>query len=305
MKKSLLFLVLNLAAISLYGQTNHFGNLTSIWHVASSYPNGNLNNPSFVETTTTVYGYVGDTVISGYSWSKIYSSTDSLFISDLIFQGTTRDTNGLVLFQSPSSQIDTLYDFNLNVGDSVLYDFSFTSEYLFISNVDSILLNGQYHKRIQISEPQGPNAFTLLSEIWIEGIGSLHGPLFPLSPKVFSTEIPDRLDLTCSEVTSTNYWMDGAYSECYVNIVLGIGEGHIRLFNIYPNPFGSTIEVDLGSTNLQRTRLTVYNSQGQVVYSESLSIKNSTVQLASLNPGIYLLVIETKEGKVTRRLMKK
>jgi len=55
----------------------------------------------------------------------------------------------------------------------------------------------------------------------------------------------------------------------------------------------------------QATLHLLNNSQGQVVYSESLSIKNSTVQLASLNPGIYLLVIETKEGKVTRRLMKK
>ncbi len=46
------------------------------------------------------------------------------------------------------------------------------------------------------------NFFSYLNEMWIEGIGSIHGPLFPhKKPRRFSNEVPmtgDSLILTCS-----------------------------------------------------------------------------------------------------------
>jgi hypothetical protein len=41
-----------------------------------------------------------------------------------------------------------------------------------------------------------------MDEIWIEGIGSIHGPLSPHNPRKFSEEIPDSLMLTCTCVNN-------------------------------------------------------------------------------------------------------
>ena len=193
MKTTILLSILILPSI-IWGQViNHFDNLDSKWNVAKTYPAANQQNPNFVKTTTTVYGFQNDTLINDEQWFKVYSTNDSLFQNNLLYHGLLREENQKVLYIDTLNQLTTLYDFSLNVGDSVLFDIhGIYPEWLKVVNVDSILINGDYYRKLKFDELT-MNAFDELNEIWIEGIGSIHGPLFPNFPIKFSQEIPDSM----------------------------------------------------------------------------------------------------------------
>jgi len=182
MKTKVSLLLLLLPNI-LWGQIiNHFGNPDSKWNVAKTYPAANQQNPNFAASTTTVYGFHGDTIINGEQWLKIYSTNDSLFQSNLIYRGMISAENDKVFFIDTLKQRVTLYDFQLGVGDSVLFNlYGSFPKWLQVNVVDSIQVNGAFYKRLKFDEP-ALSAFDDLNEVWIEGIGSIHGPLFPYSP---------------------------------------------------------------------------------------------------------------------------
>ena len=293
MKKSISFLILMLPVL-LWGQVvNHFDNSDSRWHVAKTFSAANLQNPSFAATTTTVYGFQGDTLINSEQWFKLYSTNDSLFQTNLVYQGLTRTENNRILYLNPSNQLDTLYDFNLNVGDSVLYYlYGEYPEWISIINIDSVLLNETFYKRFTFSEPS-INGFEELDEVWIEGIGSIHGPLFPDFPIKFSQEIPDSMLLVCSFSDEQHIWKHHSYSDCYVNIVLGIGIIEPLNFKVYPNPFSGTINLE--NANNEIVNVTILNSLGQVIRQVKITSTNATIDLSELNDGLYFVKID--DGK--------
>lgn len=303
MKTVIIFFTILLPTL-LWGQiTNHFNHLDSKWNVAKTFPAANQQNPNFVATTTTVFGFQGDTLINNEQWFKLYSTNDSLFQNNLVYRGLTRTENDLVLYLDTLNQLDTLYDFNMNLGDSVLFNlYGVYPEWLQVINIDSIQLNGEFYKRIKFAEPS-MHAFDWLNEEWIEGIGSIHGPLFPTFPVMFSEEIPDSMLLTCSYSDNQQIWQHPFYSSCYVNIILGIERQDVLSFKIYPNPFSDRINLENSRT--ENLNLTILNSLGQVVRQMKITTNNETIDLSELNDGIYLLRISDQKSKMTTKIIKK
>jgi len=280
----------------------HFENIDSRWNVAETYPDGNQVNPNFVATTTTVYGFQGDSLISGETWNKMYVTSDSLFQSNLNFVGMTRVENDLVLFLDTVGQLDTLYDFSLNVGDSVLYNKNGNyPEWLDIIEIDSIQINGDFYKRFYLDEPT-MSAFDWLDEVWIEGIGSIHGPTFPRYPRKFSSEMPDSMLLTCSFSSGQEVWNHPNYDECYVNIVLGLQSYKQSDFNVYPNPFESEIYIQSKNDIIQE--VTITNHLGQEIRKINDYSINEIIYLGSLDSGVYFLRIKGDWGSITKRIIK-
>ena len=75
--KKLFTLFLIISTHFVFGQTTiSFVDPNASWNVARTYPNANPQNPNFVETTTKVYGYIGDTLIGNDLWSKIHFTPD-------------------------------------------------------------------------------------------------------------------------------------------------------------------------------------------------------------------------------------
>lgn len=303
MKISLLLTFLTIP-ILIFGQiTNHFENMDTKWNVAKTYPNGNMQNPNFVATTTTVYGLIGDTIINSNLWFKIYSTSDSLFQNNLMFKGLIRSENNRVLFLDTSNQLDTLYDFNISAGDSVLFNlYGQYPEKIPVVSIDSIQLNGQYYKRFHFAEPTTINAFDLLSEIWIEGIGSIHGPLFTNFPIKFSTEMPDSMLVTCTFSNNQQVWQHQNYSSCFVNIVLSADYLKLTDFKIYPNPFSDIIHLDNFGSQLYE--LTLLNSLGQTIMRTQVIGNNQTMDLTELKSGIYFLSINNGLNAKTIKIIK-
>lgn len=68
----------------------------------------------------------------------------------------------------------------------------------------------------------------------------------------------------------------------------GIHENEAASLNVYPNPCEDnvTVEVDAPASSV-----VIYNMQGQVVYSESVSMGTQTIQTSQLAPGIYVMSV--------------
>ena len=290
--------------VFLIGQTvNHFNESDSRWNVARTFPAANQENPSFAATTTTVFGIQGDTTINGEQWFKMYSTTDSLFLNNLAYQGLVRSESNRVLYSNGLNQVDTLYDFNLTVGDSVLFNlYGLYPTWHHIISVDNILINGINYKAQKFDE-QGVSAFSEMNEVWIEGIGSIHGPLFPNYPVKFSGELPDSTFLTCSYSANQSVWENPFYTRWYLNITLGVADAEIQNFSCFPNPFYDKIHFEQVQT--ETINLTILNNVGQVVKQLQLTNGNHSIDLSELKAGFYIFQFDNDSKRRIERLLKK
>lgn len=285
----------------LIGQSvDHFINEDSKWNLASVYPVYNPEIPGFVEKRTTYYSFLGDTVIGDKTWLKLYSSWDTLFLLNLHYHGLIHSSDGIVSFRDVNNNLSTLYNFNLGVGDSVFFNLPMMPQNIAINNIDSVQINGLYFKRFTFDEPTGINFSDVLNEVWIEGIGSHHGLLFPRTPRKFATEWPDKLDLTCSFTEEIQYWDNPSYNGCYTNIILGKQEQSSNSYKIYPNPFKDYIIIENGNLNVDITTIDIYDIQGNIVYSEKTTNTIHRIVLNNLPVGIYYVRLN-KDGNIHQK----
>ncbi|RFC55221.1 T9SS type A sorting domain-containing protein [Brumimicrobium aurantiacum] len=299
--KSILLLSFLLPTLLFSQITHHFSNQDSKWHVAKSFTAATQEHPSFVATTTTVFGIQGDSTINSEVWSKIYSTSDSSFQNNLVFEGLTRVDNDLILYKNGTNPIDTLYNFDLAIGDSVFYDFDYFTSWIHVYEIETVLLNGESYRKFIFTEPNGPTAFDHLSEVWIEGIGSVHGPLFPNTPTKFSEEVPDSLLLTCSFSNNQDFFQHPSYSDCYVNITLGIKNQEALDFSIYPNPVSSILTIE--STQNINGEIEFFDVNGKLVKTMESFDEKVTIDVSGFENGVYFLHFDVGSGKVVKKVL--
>jgi hypothetical protein len=289
--KNLLPLVFLTVSIITLGQNQiRFDNSGAMWTVAKTYPHANLQNPNFIETSTKVLGYNGDTLIGSDQWVKMYKSSDSNFLSNLAYQGNIRETNGIVAYMDTNNYVHTLYRFNLQVGDSVLYNFESGDYYLKVESIDSIVINGAYYKRFHFQEAWFPPLY--LKEVWIEEIGSIHGPLFPANPKFFETESPDSAYLTCFMFNNSTLWNNPNYAQCYINIILGTENLTKSEIKIFPNPVNNHLSVEFPDYLKDRPDILINDLQGRIIKCPYENYLNTVeINVSSLDKGIYFMQI--------------
>jgi hypothetical protein len=143
------------------------------------------------------YGYStyyikGDTLINSVNYKKIYedrysngSPCNPIYTSFEYYSGALRNDIGgkRVLFVEPDSITERLvYDFSVAIGDTISTDTLWPDPNvpgikIVIDSIDSVLVNGNYHRRFNYTNSSG-NASPGL-DYYIEGIGSGYG-LFPM-----------------------------------------------------------------------------------------------------------------------------
>lgn len=303
--RKLIILSLIISVRSFGQSTINFADTNATWHVAKTFPDGSSLFPNFVSTITKTYGYNGDTLIGSVLWTKMFFTLDSNFSTTLNLKkaGYLNTSNNLVLYLDTLFNLDTIYNFNLQIGDSVKYDFGSGDNYLFVTNLDSTIIDGSYHKRFYFSEPTDPNIFTILKEIWIEGIGSVHGPLFPSNPTTFSTEIADSLNLTCFKINDSIIWNNPYYNDCYINIVLSVNDLQETQWNIftYPNPVTNELRIELPKIANENFEISIFDINGKLV-KKSFDNKNGqfVIDTGALKNNFYILQVQCGNGRTYR-----
>jgi len=112
--------------------------------------------------------------------------------------------------------------------------------------------------------------------------------------------IGTRTLLNSSQDTTYSFMIDTANSNSistgrfeinFQDQTLGVDNGiaFAKAVKIYPNPSSNGIlNIDVPFSNGQVTKVSLYNMQGQLILSESVTVQNITVKTSSLRTGIYI-----------------
>jgi len=92
------------------------------------------------------------------------------------------------------------------------------------------------------------------------------------------------------------------------DLVTGLDEElQADLISVAPNPFVSQVEINLNAEqfNLRKTRITIYDISGSVVYfNKKLKNEYNLIDLSQLRNGIYLLSVYDGQTGVQYKLVK-
>jgi len=291
MKTFFLFLLTILTSFVIHGQTNVYYPLPTSNTVWRQYDGG--FDCGFCQDYQDFIN--GDTIIGGKSYQKIQRSGVTLattypgFCTNIVvwvydyYKGAYRNDsiNKKVYYFPPEATSDTLlYDFNLNIFDtlpqSFVYDPTITG-ITYVNEIDSVLIGLNYHKRFGF--------YNILnhtnSGYLIEGIGSTYGlfnriyPLFECGPS-----------LTCVTEDDVTVYYESGSCELVSDGKLGANK---PFFQINPNPISEFARV-----NFLPSSIPINISITDILGIEKLKIEKlndgDRINLTNLQQGLYLYV---------------
>jgi hypothetical protein len=234
-------------------------------------------------------------------------SSKKVWYRNLISFDTISNNNPLKFLTSvfpfeylkPDSDV-ILYDFNLNVGDSIKWIPGVFSFYPYpnVQSIDTILMiDNTYRKRFTFLTNCGP-----VQDYWIEGIGSSFGLfgsyVYPLISD--PTDIQGNW-LSCFSQNNQYLFQHLKYpdiSNCNATIKSSSSIDTIseyRDFIIYPSISNSIISIVKPD---KYYTLQIINTLGQLVYSQHVSSEKFTLDISSLEDGMYYIKAFQSETKI-------
>jgi len=321
--KKLMLLIAFISLVSYANAQHHyipFPNSNAIWEQSCNGDEGEscpctcYYGPCF--TSSSKEDSLGtDTTINALTYYKLYynyaesdwcdgeyCNNNGYFSYIKQYEGAIRqDTNLREVFIVPASSTveSLLYDFNLNVGDTLPASYINQLNSYFVSKIDSILLKGTYHKQFWIcglNDTIGCGDTGIVAII--EGIGSTFGLLSTLEEGdgmgdgTFCT-------LNCVSINSNPVYPDT--STVCVPIITAIRNyNNTASFSIYPNPSADNITIE----SPQQSTIEIYNIQGQLI--ETLAANNNTlnIDVSAFPNGIYILEMKTEKEIEVKKFVK-
>jgi len=262
---------------------------------------------------TTNYGISGDTIINSKTYHKIVSSISSTFdVSDLgnYYVAAFREENKIIYFlKHESVSEDTLYNFNLGLGDLMPSAFAnqTTSSLDSIVLIDSIQLGGIYHKKYNTFLDSTNTNIGTFSNSLVEGLGALSGKrVFPTTDTYsFFHSI-----LLCFKQNGEIKYQNEMLNTCYYYTEFYDGPNSIseplgtnELANIYPNPSKDIFTVQLNRSSL--ASVTLKTAEGKTIFSQK-NWRTGTSQLDMSNhpSGVYIVEIRLENYSRTYKIIK-
>jgi hypothetical protein len=251
--------------------------------------------------STQRYEATGDTIIDSSTYTKIIRTEEIgyYFIGPCDFNIVHHKTNNYigairtnidqqVLFVPAGDTISNLiYDFSVDVGDSIVIDVIDSQCTFLVTSIDSIVITNDSRKLISLM------GMDCLKEQWIEGIGSTFGFFATWFQRYW--EFYDYA-LTCYFENNIQIYPERV-TGCNLCDILtntnGIQTRHSITIN--PNPLLKESRI-LYPNEIQPIRINVYTIEGRLVYSKDI-IDNQNI---SINRDMFdsgILILELIDSK--------
>lgn len=318
MKKYLIFILLFLTQPSLRGQANMyhpFPDSNAVWKTTCnglSFGCSSCCSGICVYQQESVDSIGGDTIIGTFTYKKLFTDfykvdyftgpttcppgcfpNSTITYGSISYKGGIRQdtTARKVYFVFPSSSQDTLlYDFSLNVGDTLSQTAIINSENNYVLKIDSVLVGILYRKRFWLwtvgNTPPSPgsNGYVAI----IEGIGSEFG-LFSELVEPFE----NSCSIACVKINSatvypdTNIVCDGVPSTIYE-------KENAKLVSIFPNPANMTVNI-VATIN---TSIEIRDLSGKLISSFVTDKENIVIDTHAMENGIYTISVGNESLKL-------
>lgn len=242
-----------------------------------------------VQSTTEIHFIEGDSIHNSITYKKLWMSEDSLETTNLT--GLLREQNNIVYFKQNNQDEGILYDFNLDIGDTAevvnLFSDITNPVPIEVVNKELVNVNGIDRIRWELEIEAYPNQH----EYWLEGIGSLNGPIH--TAYWYNMTCPDWT-LLCFYNNEVIEYANENENTCYVN-TLNNSENLIKnAIVISPNPVQATKNLHINSI-VPITEIQLFNTQGKLL--KTYQNPSNIIAISPLKSGIYILKIISESKK--------
>lgn len=248
-----------------------------------------------------------DTILCGKKYNPVRVNNEPSYGTTFTGRiGYTRTEGKKVFFRSGECNTSEIlvYDFSLQVGDTIRHFQESTSNFGIISKIDTLIYNGVLRKTLTVNYPLFRDPFpTLLAQrIWIEGIGDLVHPF--TSSGCIKGNCEHETGLICFSA-NRNILYGNCTAACGIDSLTSaddifLNKNQLRLLN---NPVALNQLLHITS-NLQEStegQLYIYNALGQVLFSQKLRLAFAGERLplswAPSAPGVYWLAWQSEGGE--------
>ncbi|GEM_PF-616835 len=309
MKKFLLVLMIFCFSMGLKSENYHpFPTENAIWHsIASQCPNELFSHKYFIN---------GDTIIENETWQKIYFTNNYLgdvdFKGDMNYIAAIRENEQKqILAKIPHLPEFVLYDFSLEIGDTIWYehvaesavdgnypfyfdDDFYSPHYKVVVDKDSVLLeNGEYRNRLTLYSYVDHYGNIKITNHWIEGFGCTRwsGLFHPIV--VIRLDNGDGVSFACLMQDDEVIYLNNPYcDDCLCETFTSID--HIdysnELLTVYPNPSKGNLTIAISESATGNLVLRISDVSGNKIIEQRIrNQKEINLNLGNYNSGFYFI----------------
>lgn len=252
------------------------------------------------------YAVAGDTIIDSVEYHKVYEMYDSTILhpNSTYFAAIRENANRQVFCLIPGFTETLLFDFNLEVGDTIWYAiggvvcyntlaFSMHPHFRTVTAIDSFQLkNGQYRKRWDLTG--------VSNDIWVEGIGSLNyaGLFHPLISDI--ALCGDSYHFACYKQDNAILYLDNpSCGRCFCQLLTRIeirDNADKGRFELFPNPATCDVTIKVNGNTNSNYSLQIFNSYGALVCRAQFIHAELSLLRNHLRNGLYLVQVYDDEN---------
>lgn len=226
-----------------------------------------------------------DTVISNKEYYKLYNLYNCEYENSKL-RGFIRETEDAKVYFQPVNEKQEwlLYDFGLNIGDSIYTDWN--DSYLYMDSIVTDETNKKiYYVRFQNQSIQ-----------WIEEVGSNIGLLME--------RITGGLRIfTCCFRNEELIYRLPEYSSCDITLSNEVNKMPVP-FNLYPNPASEKINIVINKSPTTILTGKIIAIDGTIIKSFKIDNKpNYILDVHSLYPGLYFIQIRSGAETYTKKVI--
>jgi len=257
------------------------------WNVISVILTGPY--PGDTSFSTLTYKFFGDTIIDSKAYLKLYRSSEENPLNWTL-DCFMRENETKVWLKGISQEDEILmYDFSLEVGDSIS-DYTGTT-YLIIDSIGYQTIGQDERIKYYLSSIEMPDYY---NETWIDGIGSSKGICF--SGTVLF--VGGWTWFLCLSENGELTYMNPNYNSCY--LTTETNEIQFPVIDIFPNPTKEILFIQ-NRNSLNIKSITISNINGLTI--KRFNTNTSELDISELSSGLYFLNISSDSGIITKKVI--
>ncbi len=287
-KQKIILLILIVVSLSTKSQSyDILIDTNKLWSTVDDYLFSNT------ESYYTKFG--DDTLVAGEVYKKILVSEDYYMLAWDLKGFAREDTNRRVYFRTLTGDEGLVYDFDVDIGDTVDFINPFLPiEYfdttIIVINKTSVFFGDTIRTAIDIAKCNADTAAGYCVERWIEGVGSTIGVLE--NGYRIASVVGWYYRLICYYDNDLLIYQDSNYNKCYYNISIEEYDDNNSL-KIFPNPVKDKFTIEFSSTH-DNAEIQILQIDGKLIKTISIEKYEKQIVLDSkgIDNGIYYCILK-------------